>query len=89
MAAKQHDKILILGVSGCVVLPLFRFFYQQKKIIINIDGLEHRRVKWNKYIRAFLKYSEKVAVQYADDIITDNEAIKNYVLDEYDKKVTL
>jgi len=89
LAAKQHDKILILGVSGCVVLPLFRFFYQQKKIIINIDGLEHRRVKWNKYIRAFLKYSEKVAVQYADDIITDNEAIKNYVLDEYDKKSNL
>jgi glycosyltransferase involved in cell wall biosynthesis len=86
LAAKQHDKILILGVSGCVVLPIFRFFYQQKIIIINIDGLEHRRVKWNKYIRAFLIYSEKVAVQYADDIITDNEEIKNYVLDEYDKK---
>lgn len=89
LSAQQNNKIIILGVSGCIVLPIFRLFYKRKKLIINIDGLEHRRVKWNKYIRAFLKYSEKVAVQYADDIITDNEVIKNYVLDEYGKKSNL
>jgi glycosyltransferase involved in cell wall biosynthesis len=82
-AAKVNDTILILGVSGCIVLPIFRLFYKQKRLIINIDGIEHRREKWNKYIRKFLKYSEKLAIKYANEIITDNEAIKKYVLSEY------
>ena len=41
-AAKSHDLILILGVSGCMILPAFRLFYPKKKLIVNIDGLEHQ-----------------------------------------------
>lgn len=82
-AAQTNDTILILGVSGCVILPVFRLFYKKKSLIINIDGLEHRREKWNKMVRMFLKYSEKLAVKYADTIITDNKAIEQYVIDEY------
>lgn len=88
-AARKNDTILVLGVSGCIILPIFRFFYKSKRLIINIDGLEHRREKWNKYIKIFLKYSEKVSMKYADEIITDNAAIKKYVLDEYAKESTL
>ena len=87
-AAKANDTILILGVSGCIVLPIFRLFYKQKKLIINIDGLEHRRGKWSKYVRIYLKYSEKLALKYADEVITDNEAIKKYVKDEYKREST-
>lgn len=82
-AAKEHQTILILGVSGCIVLPIFRIFYKRKRIIINIDGLEHRREKWNIFIKSFLKYSEKLAVKHADEIIADNKAIQKYVRDEY------
>lgn len=82
-AAKTSDTILILGVSGCIALPLFRLFYSNKKLIINIDGLEHRRKKWNSYIKRFLKFSEKLAVKYADIIISDNKAIQDYVFSEY------
>ena len=82
-AAKSNDTILILGVSGCIALPFFRLFYKQKRLIVNIDGLEHRRGKWNKNVRKFLKYSEKLALKYADEVITDNEAIKKYVKNEY------
>lgn len=88
-AAKTNDTILILGVSGCIILPIFRLFHKRKRIIINIDGLEHRREKWNKYVRKFLKYSEKLAVNYANTIITDNKAITNYVWDEYGKESIL
>ncbi len=84
-AARSHDLILILGVSGCIILPLFRLFYPKTKLIINIDGLEHRREKWNKPIKKFLKYSERLAVKFGDVIISDNKAIQDYVLDEYKK----
>ena len=58
-ASINNDIILILGVSGCCFLPIYRLF-SQKKLIINIDGLEHRRAKWNKWIKKFLKFSEAI-----------------------------
>ena len=82
-AATKSNTILVLGVSGCISLPIFRLFYPQKKLIINIDGLEHKREKWTRPIRKFLKYSEKLAVKYADEIIADNSAIQDYLEKEY------
>lgn len=83
-ASRRSDVILVLGVSGCAFLPIFRLF-SKKKLVINIDGLEHRRDKWNKWIRKFLKFSEKQAVKYGDVIVTDNKGITDYVLQEYGK----
>lgn len=83
-ASRNSDVILILGVSGCAFLPVFRIF-SKKKLVINIDGLEHRRDKWNKWARRFLKFSEKQAVKYSNIIITDNKGITDYVMEEYGK----
>lgn len=86
--SKETDVILILGVSGCLILPLFRLF-SKKKLVINIDGLEHRREKWGKMAKRFLKFSEKLAVKYADIIIADNKGIQDYVKEEYGKDAAL
>lgn len=83
-ASRRSDVILVLGVSGCSFLPIFRVF-SKKKLVINIDGLEHRRDKWNKWARQFLKYSEKQAIKYGDIIVTDNQGITDYVKSEYGK----
>lgn len=80
---KNSDVILILGVSGCVVLPFINLI-SKKKIIINIDGLEWKRAKWGRPAKWFLKFSEKIAVKHADEIITDNKIILDYVKSEYD-----
>lgn len=85
---KDTDVVLILGVSGCLMLPLFRLF-SKKRCIINIDGLEHRRDKWGKFAKAFLKFSEKMAVKYADVIVSDNKGIQDYVRGEYGKESVL
>ena len=85
---KETDVILVLGVSGSLILPFFRLF-SKKKLVINIDGLEHRRDKWGKVARWYLKLSEKMAVKYADVIIADNKGIQDYVKDEYGKDSAL
>jgi glycosyltransferase involved in cell wall biosynthesis len=82
------DTLLILGVSGCFILPFIRPF-TKKKFIINIDGIEWKREKWNIYIKYYLKYSEKLAIKYADIIISDNIEIKNYVKKFYSKDSVL
>lgn len=79
---RKPDVVLILGVSGCIFLPIFKLF-SSAKIVTNIDGLEWRRDKWGKLAKLFLKCSEKIAVKYSDIIIADNEAISSYILEEY------
>lgn len=87
-ASSNSDVIVVLGVSGCIFLPIYRLF-SKKRLVINIDGLEHRRDKWGKWTRRFLKLSEKMAVKYADVVITDNKGIQDYVTDEYGKDSVL
>lgn len=86
--AINFDNILILGVSGCVFLPILKKI-SKAKIIVNIDGLEWKRAKWNKVAKWFLKLSEKLAVKYADIVITDNKVIEDYVKMEYKKDSVL
>lgn len=80
----KPDVILILGVSGCCFLPILKIF-SRAKIITNIDGLEWRRNKWSNIAKKFLKLSEKIAIKYSNLIITDNQAISEYVNNEYKK----
>lgn len=84
-AISGYDTLLILGVSGCIVLPIIRLF-TKSRIIVNIDGLEHRRQKWNGFAKWFLRKSEAIAVNYADVIIADNKGISDYVYSTYGKQ---
>lgn len=82
---KSPDVTVILGVSGCVFLPIYRKL-SNSKIITNIDGLEWKRDKWGKFAKLFLKFSEYLAVKFSDVIVTDNKAIGDYVISEYAKE---
>lgn len=79
---RNSEVLLILGVSGCIILPFVKLL-SSNKIIVNIDGLEWKRAKWGGLAKWFLKFSEKIAVKYADEIITDNKVITDYVKLEY------
>ncbi|ABG60136.1 DUF1972 domain-containing protein [Cytophaga hutchinsonii] len=76
------DALIVLGVSGGIMIPFIKFF-TNKKIIVNIDGLEWKRDKWNYFIRKYLKLSEYLAVKFSDADITDNAAIKKYTALNY------
>lgn len=76
------DTLVVLGVSGGLFVPFVRLL-SNKKIIVNIDGLEWRRAKWNKFTKWFLHFSEKVAVRWSHADITDNEMIKRYTAIQY------
>lgn len=82
------DVMLILGVSGCLLLPLIRLFFRGKTIV-NIDGLEWRRDKWIGVAKLFLQISEKMAVNVSDVTIADHSIIQGYVRQYYRKKSEL
>ena len=88
-ALRYADTLLILGVSGCAILPFLRRCGCRRRIVVNIDGLEWRRDKWNAAARHFLKYSEQCAVCHADAVVGDNKVIADYVVNEYGKPCEL
>ena len=82
---RGYDVVLVLGVSGCVVLPLFRRLYRGR-LVVNIDGLEHRREKWGRLAKWFLRLSEACAVRAADVVVADNKGIADYVTETYGRE---
>ena len=82
------DTLLILGVSGCIILPLIKLFFK-KTIIVNIDGVEWKREKWQGFAKKFLQFSEKIAVKYADIVVADNKGIQEHVQKMYNREAKL
>ena len=78
----QHDVLLQLGVSGAIALPLVRLI-SSARIVTNIDGIEWRRDKWSPLAKGFLRFSEKIAVRFSHEVISDNQAIAEYVKESY------
>lgn len=78
----RSDVILLLGVSGAIALPLVRLV-SSARIVTNIDGIEWRREKWQGWARRFLRFSEKMAVRFSHEVISDNGAIADYVKRTY------
>jgi glycosyltransferase involved in cell wall biosynthesis len=58
----------------------------RNKLIVNVDGLEWKREKFNKFERAILLASEKAAVTFADVIVADSKEIKKYIERRYKKQ---
>ena len=56
------------------------------KLYINPDGHEWMRSKWNRLIRKYWKYSEKVMVRNSDLVICDSQNIETYIHECYDGK---
>lgn len=83
---RKCNSILILGVSGCIFLPIIKLF-TNKDIIVNTDGIEYKREKWGFLASNFLKISEMIAVKYATRLVADNKGINDYIETEYKRKV--
>lgn len=83
-AWRECDAAIMLGTSGALALPLFRL--AGLPVILNIDGAEWKRGKWNKVIKAFLWLSEYVGIHSAKVVVSDNEVLSEYVRSKYNKE---
>ncbi len=81
-AAKHHDTLLILGTGGSLVLPICKRLYK-RNYLVHVDGIEWKRGKWGKITRSYIHFAEKFGVKRGDCVISDNQAIKNTLLDSY------
>ncbi|MBT4483039.1 MAG: DUF1972 domain-containing protein [Candidatus Latescibacteria bacterium] len=80
-SVNKYDKLLVLGVSGGIILPLLRMY--RDKFVLNFGGLDWQRDKWGKAAKKFLKFSENLAVRNSGTLIADNQGIQNYISNTY------
>lgn len=78
------DVVLLLGVSGAIALPLLA--RRGARVITHVDGMEWRRSKWSAPARAYLRWSERLAVRHSDAVIADNPEIADHLLRDYGTK---
>jgi glycosyltransferase involved in cell wall biosynthesis len=78
---KNYDILLMLGYTSS---SIWGFLYPSKTIIItNMDGLEWQRTKYSKFVRGFLRFAEKLAVQSSRFHVADSPVIKEYLDAKY------
>lgn len=70
------------GPSSMVWLPHFLGI----RTIVTIHGLDWQRSKWGGFATKFLKFGEKTAAKYADEIIVLSENVKDYFLKTYGRE---
>ncbi|RZJ71973.1 DUF1972 domain-containing protein [Flavobacterium sp.] len=83
---RNFDIILQLGYTSNSVW----FFLLPKKpiIITNMDGLEWKRTKYNRPVRQFLKFAERLAAMSSDYLVSDSIGIQDFLKKQYKKEST-
>ncbi|EIF6290037.1 beta 1-4 rhamnosyltransferase Cps2T [Clostridium perfringens] len=85
---KNNIKDATIYILACRIGP-FIGHYKKKirklgiKLLVNPDGHEWKRAKWNAAIRQYWKLSEKLMVKHADLLVCDSKNIEKYIQEDY------
>ena len=82
----RYDVLHYHAEGPCAMLWLPKLFH--KKIAVTIHGLDWQRAKWGIFASGVIKFGEKMAAKYADEVIVLSENVKQYFADTYNRRVT-
>ncbi len=87
---KNNIKNAIIFICACRIGPFIAINKKKMerlgiKLVINPDGHEWLRAKWNAVIKKYWKISEKLCVKHADFLICDSINIEKYIQREFKK----
>ena len=81
---EKHNVILICNSANSIFSIIPRAM--GKKIVINVDGLEWKRQKWNVLGKWYYRISEYLATLFAHRIVSDAQEIKKYYQKRFKKE---
>ena len=89
-ALKREHFDIIYEAGYTSIIPAFiRFNVKDIKYPIfttNMDGLEYKRTKFNKWVQKFVFWEERMAVKHSHYLIADNMGIQDYYKEKYGKE---
>lgn len=80
----KYDVIHFHAEGPCAMLWLPHLF--GIRTIATIHGLDWQRAKWGKFASKYLKFGEKIAAKYADEVIVLSKNVQQYFLEVYNRK---
>ena len=81
----RYDVVHFHAEGPCAMLWLPKLF--GKRCVATIHGLDWQREKWkNGFGSKYIKFGEKVAVKYADEIIVLSKSVQDYFETAYGRK---
>jgi glycosyltransferase involved in cell wall biosynthesis len=86
-APGRFDAALICNAANAPFAPILR--WTGTPVAINVDGLEHKRKKWNWLGRRYYLLAERLATLLPNVTVTDAQVIHDYYLARYGKPSTM
>lgn len=80
----HYDVIHYHAEGPCAFIWLPKLF--RIRTVATIHGLDWQRAKWGGFATRFLKYAEKTAAKYADEIIVLSPEVKKYFKETYNRE---
>jgi glycosyltransferase involved in cell wall biosynthesis len=80
-APRQFDAALICNAANAPFAPILRL--AGTPVAINVDGLEHKRKKWNWIARQYYLLAERLATILPTETVSDAKVIQDYYLARY------
>lgn len=80
----KYDVVHFHAEGPCATLWIPKLF--GKRCIATIHGIDWQRAKWGGFASKYIKFGEKVAVKYADEIIVLSEGVRRYFENTYERK---
>jgi len=78
---QRYDAILVCNAANAVFCAWPRLV--GTRVVLNVDGIERKRKKWNALGRAWYLGSEWLATRLPNAIVTDAEVIEAYYRERY------
>lgn len=82
----RYDVILICNAANSIFSFIPRLTGQ--KVVVNVNGLERKRKKWNWLGKLWYLFGEFFSNVFPNEIVSDARVIQNYYWDRYHKKST-
>lgn len=80
----DFDVIHYHAEGPCAMLWIPKLF--GKRVVATIHGLDWQRAKWGNFASRVIKFGEKMAAKYADEVIVLSENVQKYFWDTYHRK---
>ena len=72
----KYDVLHYHAEGSCAMLWIPHLF--RKKIVVTIHGLDWQRSKWGGFATKYIRFGEKLAAKYADEIIVLSKGVQDY-----------
>lgn len=88
LVRRDADIVHIHSIGPSLLIPLIRLLKPRVKVVSTIHSPDYFHQKWNGFARIMLRFGERIAATWADQVITVSKNLQHYVWHAYHSQAT-